>query len=101
MIVLHQFLEKLFILLLKADFASADVEPLDVILCEEGVDDGSCAPCLTARFADEELGLLHGANSKGLFLFTIIAAARDEGEHGNCHYQGTSPNNLYSHLLYL
>ena len=26
---------------------------------------------------------------------------RGEGEHGNCHYQGTSPNNLYSHLLYL
>ena len=101
MIVHLQLLEKLLVLFLEADFAGADVEPLYVILGEEGVNDRSCTPCLTTCFADVEFGLIHGANSKGLFMFTIIAAARGEEEHGNCHYQGTSPNNLYSHLLYL
>ena len=59
-IVLHQFRVKLLVLLLEADFAGADVEPLYVVLGEEGVDDGSRAPCLAARLADEEPGLLYG-----------------------------------------
>ena len=66
MIVLHQLIEKLLILLLEADLAGANVEPLDIVLGEEGVNGGSRAPCLATRFADEELNLLLGTNSKGL-----------------------------------
>ena len=85
MIVLHQLVEKLLVLLLEADFAGTNIEPLDIVLSEKGVDGGSRAPCLTARFAGEELNLLLGTNSKGLILFTIIAAARGEGERSKHH----------------
>ena len=83
MIVLHQLIEKLLILLLEADLAGADVEPLDIVFGEEGVDGGSRAPCLATRFADEELDSLLWTNSKGFVLFTIIAAARGECEGDN------------------
>ena len=97
MIVLHQLIEKLLIPLLKEDFAGADVEPLDVVLSKEGIDDGSRAPCLATRFADEELNLLLGTNSKGFVLFTIIAAARGEGESSK-HHEGDSPEFHCIHL---
>ena len=99
-IVLHQFVEKLLVLLLEADFAGANVEPLDVVLSKEGIDDGSCAPCLTTCFADEELGLLHGANSKGFFLFTIIAVTRGDGESSK-HHKGDSPKFHSFHIYYI
>ena len=74
-IVLHQFRVKLLVLLLEANFAGADVEPLYVVLGEEGVDDGSRAPCLAARLADEEPGLLYGVCRKRLVLLVVAVAA--------------------------
>ena len=97
MIVLHQLIEKLLILLLEADLAGANVEPLDIVLGEEGVNGGSRAPCLATSFSDEELNLLLGTNSKGLVLFTIIAAARGEGESSK-HHEGDSPEFHCFHL---
>ena len=75
MIVFHQLLEKLLVLFLEADFAGADVEPLYVVLGEEGVDGGSRAPCLAARLADEEPGLLYGVCRKRLVLLVVTVAA--------------------------
>ena len=98
MIVLHQLIEKLLVLLLEADFAGANIEPLDIVLSEKGVDGGSRAPCLTARFAGEEPNLLLWANSKGLILFTIIAAARDERENSK-HHKCNSPEFLLIHFF--
>ena len=100
---LHQFLEKLFILLLKADFASADVEPLDVVLGEEGIDSG--APCLAVHLASKELDQLLGTDGKGHFLIVVIAAARGEGEHDSGHHEDVSPEfhcfHIHFFLFYL
>jgi hypothetical protein len=54
----------LLVLLLEANLAGADVEPLNIVFGEEGVDGGSRAPCLAARFADEKLDLLSGQTVK-------------------------------------
>ena len=97
MIVLHQLIEKLLILLLEADLAGANVEPLDIVLGEEGVDGGSRAPCLATRFADEELDSLLWTNSKGFILLVVIAAARGEGESSK-HHKSDSPEFHCIHL---
>ena len=74
-IVLHQLRVKLLVLLLEADFAGADIEPLYVVLGEEGVDDGGRAPRIAARLADEEPGLLYGVWRQRLFLLVVAVAA--------------------------
>ena len=74
-IALHQFRVKLLVLLLEADFAGADVEPLYVVLGKEGVDGGSRTPCLAARLADEEPGLLYGVCRERLILLVVAVAA--------------------------
>ena len=100
MIVLLQLHVKLLALLLEADFTGTNVEPLDVVFSEKGVDGGSLTSCLAALFAGVEPNLLLGTNSKGLILFTIIAAARGEGESSK-HHKCDSPELHCFHIRFL
>ena len=100
MIVLLQLHVKLLALLLEADFTGTNVEPLDVVFSEKGVDGGSLTSCLAALFAGVEPNLLLGTNSKGLILLTIIAAARGEGESSK-HHKCDSPELHCFHIRFL
>ncbi len=96
-IVFHQFVEQSLVLLLEAYLAGTGIEPLDVVLGEEGINDGG--PRLAYGFASKESHLLHGVGGEGLFGFVTVAAASSHHCAGNGYRHHPSEGLVMFHIL--